>query len=284
METSSLSKDIFRHYIAIPQDHGSWVFLLSPLIIGLFAARAWDQATIFLVIAALAGFLIRQPVTIMVKILSGRRPRRELPAALCWIVIYGLIVLMCAGGLATLGYGYLLLLAAPGLPVFAWHLFLISRKAERRQLAVELAACGVLALAAPAALWVGLGHPAPLGWLLWALAWLQSAASIVYAYMRLEQRQQKSFPSLSQRLKENASLTRRAWLYSSFNTLAVILLSLARLTPTWLFLPYAVQLAETLWGSVYPATGARPSAIGMRQLAVSTLFTVLFILTWNSAR
>ena len=44
------------------------------------------------------------------------------------------------------------------------------------------------ALAAPAALWVGQGYPDPQGWFLFGLVWLQSAASIVYAYLRLEQR------------------------------------------------------------------------------------------------
>jgi hypothetical protein len=28
--------------IALPQEHGSWVFILSPLIIGFFAARAFN--------------------------------------------------------------------------------------------------------------------------------------------------------------------------------------------------------------------------------------------------
>jgi hypothetical protein len=31
------SQPIFVRHIALPQDHGSWVFLLSPLLIGLFA-------------------------------------------------------------------------------------------------------------------------------------------------------------------------------------------------------------------------------------------------------
>ena len=33
------------------------------------------------------------------------------------------------------------------------------------------------------------GFPDPLGWLLFGLTWLQSAASIVYAYLRLAQRE-----------------------------------------------------------------------------------------------
>ena len=83
------------------------------------------------------------------------------------------------------GFGYLLYLAIPGVFVFAWYLVLLSRRAERRQWLVEILAAGALALNAPAAMWIGLGVPDPSGWLLWALVWAQSAASIVYTYLRL---------------------------------------------------------------------------------------------------
>jgi hypothetical protein len=36
-----------------------------------------------------------------------------------------------------------------------------------------------------------------------------------------------------------------------------------------------------VWGTLRPAVGVRPTLIGVRQLIVSTIFTVLFILTWR---
>ena len=83
-----LARTLFRRTIALPTDHGSWVFLLSPLLIGLFAGGRWTPAIVPLVVAALATFLLRQPVTIAVKAYSGRRSRRDLPAAVFWILIY----------------------------------------------------------------------------------------------------------------------------------------------------------------------------------------------------
>jgi hypothetical protein len=136
----------------------------------------------------------------------------------------------------------------------------------------------VLALAAPAAYWVGLGRPDPLGWWLFALAWLQSAASIVYAYLRLEQRELRAVPDLPARFR----MGRRALLYTGFNLAAVLVLSLLKILPPLLPVPFALQFAETLWGAlVRPAVGFKPTAIGVRQLIVSTLWTVLFILAWN---
>jgi hypothetical protein len=274
--TTLNAQTIFRRHIALPQEHGSWVFLLSPLLIGLFVGGRWTAASALLVIAAMAAFLTRQPITMAVKIYSGRRARRELPSTVFWTAIYGLIGVAALGGLVLLGYGYLLILAIPGVLVFAWHLVLVSRRAERRQLGIELVASGVLALAAPAAMWVGLGNPDPLGWLLWALSWLQSAASIVYAYLRLEQREWKSIPGLPERLR----LALRPLIYTSFNLALALGLGLSGVVPPLLFIPYALQWFETLWGAYQPAVGVKPTRIGIRQLIVSTLFTILFILAW----
>lgn len=268
---------LFKRHVALPSDHGSWVFLFSPLLIGLFAGGNWSLASLYLIIACLAAFLIRQPTSMAVKAYSGRRSKRDLPAAWFWMGIYGLVALLALVGLISQGYAYLLILALPGIPVFAWHLYLVSKRAERRQLGVEIVGSGVLALAAPAGYWVGVGSPDPAGWILLALTWLQSAASIVYAYLRLEQREWNVVPPTSMRIKS----ARRALLYTSFNLILTIGLSLANIAPTLLFIPYALQWAETLWGTLRPAIGYKPTAIGVRQLVVSSLFTILFIITWN---
>ncbi|HEX6304352.1 MAG TPA: YwiC-like family protein [Anaerolineales bacterium] len=277
MQIDSISQNLIRKHIALPTDHGSWVFLLSPLLIGLFAGGQWSLASFYLILAAMAAFLIRQPVSIAVKVYSRRRSKRDLPAAWFWIGVYGLVGLIALAGLIAEGYTYVLILALPGAPVFAWHLYLVSQRSERRQLGVELVATGVLALVAPAAYWVGQGEPDPIGWLLWVLVWFQTAASIVYAYLRLEQRELDTVPDIATRI----ALGRRALIYTTFNLLAVSLLSLTGSLPSLLFIPYALQWAETVQGTLRPAVNLRPTAIGIRQLIVSSLFTLLFILTWN---
>lgn len=278
MENTRPSPTLFVRHIALPQDHGSWVFLFSPLLIGLFAAQNFTAASLILVIAALAAFLARQPASIAVKAYSGRRSSRDLPVARFWLAVYGLVGLLALAALVYLGFGYLLYLAIPGLIVFAWHLVLISRRAERRQMGIEIVASGVLALAAPAALWVGQGYPDPQGWVLFGLVWLQSAASIVYAYLRLEQRPLSAPPDRATALR----MARRALLYTTFNLLLVIGLAITGFLPALLPLPYALQWAETVWGGLFrPAVGYKPTTIGFRQLAVSSLFTLLFILAWN---
>lgn len=296
------SSRLFNRQIALPQDHGSWVFILSPLLIGLFAGGEFNYASLSLVVAAMAAFLLRQPMSAIVKAYSGRRPRSDLPAARFWVMLYGILALLALAELFYLKQGYIAYLAVPGVPVFAWHLWLVSKRAERRQAGVEVIAIGVLSLAAPAAFWIGRGGYDPQGWWLWALTWVQSAASIVHAYMRLEQREmergssspvqsgayrdpqpknESSNPLQSPTRSEKWKMGRRAFTYTSFNLAASLILGWTQLLPQWIFLPFLLQWGETVWGIEYPAAGWKPTRIGIRQLIVSILWTILFILTWR---
>jgi hypothetical protein len=270
-------RTFFRKQIFLPQDYGSWVFIISPLLIGLFAGKQFNLSTFNLVMAAMVAFLMRQPVTMAVKALSGRRSRDDLPAAQFWIIIYGLILLLALISLVAQGFLFVLYLAIPGIPVFAWHLWLVSRREERRQASVEIIATGVLSLAAPAAYWVGLGHYDPMGWWLWIFVCLQTAASVIYAYLRLEQREWKSIPNRWIRFRAGW----RAYAHTSFNLVSALGLGVLGLLPRFLFIPYLLQWIETIWGIDHPAVGWKPTPIGIRQLIVSTLWTVLFIIVWR---
>ncbi len=267
----------FRKQVFLPQDHGSWVFILSPLLIGLFAGRSFSLASLSLVIAAMAAFLLRQPVTVAVKAYSGRRARSDLPAARFWIALSGSIILIALAGLILAGFGYILFLAVPGAPVFAWHLWLVSRREERRQVNVELIATGVLSLAAPAAYWVGIGRYDAAGWWLWILVWFQTAASIVYAYLRLQQRELARLPAPGELWKMGL----RSFAYTTFNLAASLVLGLFAILPRFIFIPYLAQWSEALWGIFHPAIKWKPTQIGIRQLIVSTVWTILFIVTWR---
>lgn len=268
---------LWQRHIALPQDHGSWVFLLSPLLVGLFAGGKLNTSMYWLMLGAVSAFLIRQPITIWIKVISGRRARYDLAAAVFWVGVYAVFGLIALLGLRGAGLGFLLWLVVPALPVFVWHLWLVSRRAERRQVGVEVVGSGVLALAAPAALAAAQGGFSTQGWLLWILVWLQSAASIVYAYLRLEQRTLKQVLPPAEQWR----MARRALLYTGFNVAAVIILAAGGALPWGLLIPYLTQFAETIWGTIHPAVGVKPTHIGIRQLIVSSLFTLLFILFWR---
>lgn len=274
-------KQYFKKQIALPQDHGSWVFILSPLIVGIFAGGDFSCATFNLFIAAMSAFMIRQPLTIAVKAYSGRRPKTDLDPARFWALVYGSISALALLGLILEGFGYVLFLAVPGLPVFAWHLWLVSRRAERKQAGIEVIATGVLSLAAPAAYWVGIREYDSFGWWLWALTWLQSAASIVYAYLRLSQRELSQDQASVKSRGEWWQMGHRALLYTSFNLIVSFGLGLSNLIPRFIFIPFLAQWLETIWGITHPAVEWKPTRIGIRQLIVSIAWTILFIAFWR---
>lgn len=268
---------IWKKQVVLPQEHGSWVFVLSPLLIGLFAAGRLSVASWAVVLVALSAFLARQPVSALVKIHSGRRSRHELTAALFWGAIYGTGLIGGLGLLVARGFLFLLWLGLPGALIFGWHLYLVYHRAERHQIGIEIVATGALALAAPAALWAGMGSYQASGWWLWLLCWLQAAASIVYVFVRLEQRRWEQLLPLGERWKE----ARRAFLYASFNLALTLGLGAYGRLPGLLFVPFLLQWGETLWGIYRPAWRWKPTRIGLRQLIVSTLWTILFILSWK---
>ncbi len=268
---------IYRKHAAVPSEHGSWVFLFSPLLIGIILGQAWSLEALLLSIAALSGFMLRQPMILLVKVFSRRRPKTDLVPAIFWTVVYALIGAAAFGLLAARGYAYLALLAVPAVITLAWHLRLVSRRRERRQPGLEIVASGTLALSAPAAYWIGAGGPDPTGWWLWALYWLQAANSIVYAYLRLEQRTWKTVPDLRGKLKA----ARRALAYTTFALAAAAWMGGLGYLPRWIFLAFAVQWAESVYGAVRPAAGVRPAVIGVRQLIVSVIFTVVFLSAWQ---
>lgn len=275
-------KENFKKQIALPQDHGSWVFILSPLLVGIFAGGGFTYATFNLFIAAMSAFMIRQPMTVAVKAYSGRRPKTDLGPARFWLLVYGSIIALALLGLILEGFGYILFLAVPGAPVFAWHLWLVSRRAERRQAGVEVIATGVLSLAAPAAYWIGVREYDSFGWWLWAFTWLQSAASIVHAYLRLSQRELEQEQASVKSRGEWWRMGVRALAYTSFNLVLSVGLGLSNLVPRFIFIPFLLQWLETLWGVTHPAVGWKPTRIGIRQLIVSILWTILFIIFWRT--
>lgn len=267
----------FVKHIAIPSDHGAWIFLLSPLLIGLFASPSWSIASAVLIIASAAGFLVRQPITILVKVYAKRRPQRDRNPALFWTAAYGIIGFIAVSGLVFLGFTFILPLVIPGSLVFIWYLSQINRRRERGRVEIELAASAGLALVAPAAYWTGTGYMETTGWILFFLVWIQSGASIIYTVLRLNQR---SWDGHSDRLQK-IKLAKHALIFSTFNLFFVFFCGIFGFLPIMLAAPYTIQFVETIYGTFRPAVDHKPNSIGIRQLLVSVLFTLVFIISWN---
>ncbi|MBW6474835.1 MAG: YwiC-like family protein [Anaerolineaceae bacterium] len=275
IQPSSFNKVLHAKHVAIPSEHGAWIFLFSPLLIGMVIGGV-SKGTFPLVLAMLSAFLVRQPTTMLVKIISGRRTKNDLYVSLIWFLMYSLVLLISLFVLILQKSIFILFLALPAIPVFIWHLWLVSKRAERRQIWIEIAASGVLALAAPAAYWVGLQCYDSIGWLLWGLSWLQVAGTILYAYLRLNQRHLKERPPQ----KELLMMSSETFLFNAGLFAGVLILMLMGWVPVYLPIAFLIQPLEVIWGTYHPAISVTPKKIGIRQLIISSLFTIVFIITW----
>ena len=262
---------LFRKHYALPGEHGAWIWWIGPLVIGVTAGGSLSADVALLGLGAIAIFLLRQPATIAVKALSGRRAKSDLFPALAWAAGYAAVSALSLGALVGRGYTEILWLGIPGAIVFGWHLLLVSRREERGQMGVELVGAGVLALAAPAGYWVAGGGPGTDAWILWAITWLQSAASIVLVYLRLKQRRLEQMPEKRERWRMGA----RALAYHVFNVVLSGALVLLARVPWAVPLAFSLMLVDALDGIAHPPIGFRPARIGLRQLGASILFVLI---------
>jgi hypothetical protein len=272
----------FRKQYALPAEHGAWIWFLGPYALGVAAGGRLSLPLLWLLLAGLFGFLLRQPVAILVKVHAGRRDRRQLAPAVLWSVVYGSLALVSSLPLILAGYAQLLGLAVPGLMVFGWHLWLIKRRSERHRPGVEVVAAGVLALLAPAAYWVAGGSAIPVATGLWAISWLQAAASIVLIHLRLDQR------SWLAGLGRNELLARgrRALAYHAFNLIVAAGSRLFFDVPAWVLAGFGLMLLDCIDAVFRPARGRPPRRIGLRQTVMSSAFILLVAIgfgRWHAA-
>jgi hypothetical protein len=250
---------------------------MGPFVVGVAAGGHPGSDLLALLVALLAGFLLHQPASLAVKAVVGRRPRAELAPALVWCGIYALLALAATPFLVAAGHAVVLGLLAPGAGVFAWHLALVARRAERRQFGVQLLGSGVMALAAPAAYWVAGGTRYPEPWVLWSLCWVQSAAGIANVYLALDQRSWKAVGSVRTRLAAG-----RATLGLHLLGLALALAFTASgHAPRATFAAFLLPLFDAVDTVARPRLGARPSAAGIRQLVVIVLFVAGMFVVWR---
>jgi len=133
----------------MPREHGAWVVLYAPMVIGIALARPFAPlAQFFLLLAVTGAFLAREPA---VQLMKGRERERST----FWLGVYGGILLLGAVPLLMTGArAGLLIIGALAALVFGTHsvLQLIpARKRLDRSQAGEVISVFGLTLTAPAA-------------------------------------------------------------------------------------------------------------------------------------
>jgi hypothetical protein len=177
---------IFRKQLILPAEHGSWSWLLVPYFVGVIVAGAWDLAVFLVLLGGLAGFLMRQPATVAMRVRAGRGRKSDGRPALAWTIFFGAIALACLLGLLALGRAALLWLTIPMAAIFVFYLLASrQRRASVRSLWMELAGALGLSAMAPAAYIAATGQLDDTAWALWALMAGQNGLGVLYVRLRI---------------------------------------------------------------------------------------------------
>jgi|SRR5688572_27852659 len=228
----------------LPKEHGSWVMLSAPLLMGLILAPAWHWRTLALLVAALAFFLMRYPLATLVK--TRKRANVDKAYLWRWAAIYGSIALL-SGGWLVLAYNlwWLLVMGSVGGLLIGLHLWLVSRRQEM-SLAGELSAIFGLALGAPLAYYVAGGRLDSTALLLGLINGLYFGGTVFYIKLKVRRQPRLADPAhLGQRLLEAKACL-------GYQTLAlslIILLATLRLAPLLIPLALLPSTLKVLFGA-----------------------------------
>jgi hypothetical protein len=245
--------------LVVPAEHGGWGFLAEPAILGL--ALAPSAAGACLALAALAGFLARQPLRLAM--IDRRKGVRYPRTALAGRVFAGfsglaLVLLGAASALASPPFWLPLLAAAPvGFVALAFDALGRSREALPE-------AAGAVALgASAAAIALAGGAPAGFAWGAWALLALRAVTSVLYVRARL--RLDRGLPA-----GPRAVHVGHAAAFAAATGLAS-----AGWAPWLAPLVFFVLLARSSWGLSARRRAVRPQVLGLQELGYGLLTLVL---------
>ena len=235
---------------------------------------------LLVILAAVALFLAREPLSQGVKLRFGRRPK-PVPRRLClWAGVY-LAISGAAGGLLVLRgdlWG-LVWLAAVGVAVLAVHLTMVARRLMMTAWGEWIGVLGV-SLVAPALYLAVNGALDAQAAGLWLIGLAQVTGPIFY--IRLKVRTQARLPEappISQRLLA-------AWpalLFSLISLAGAMALAWLGWAPTWAWLALAPSAIKHLWGALVWTPRGRLDIrrLGWIEVANILLFAVILGLAYR---
>jgi YwiC-like protein len=225
-----------RYKIILPSEHGSWAMLATPFIIGAGVAGRLPLALWVCAAAALALFLLRQPVTLLVRVLRGKARPDDAGPAWLWSGLLAVIAIGCGVGLVGMGRAAILWLAIPAGVIMALTVALGAWLGPRR-LGVELLGVSGLAMAAPAAYAAASGDLNATAWLTWLIGAAHSVITVLYVRLRIDE------------LHGRASRAQRIAVVAAHGlALAAVIAGIAlRLVPALILLPVGLLLLRALY-------------------------------------
>lgn len=249
--------------VALPNEHGAWVLLAEPALLGLLLAPSWTG--VMLIVAATAALMAQHPLSLALTDL--RRGRAYPRTRLAWLFTAGYGLVAAAAVIAAAAWSGrvdMLLPVLLALPLALTQLWFDSQN-RGRSLIPELAGAAAVGSLAAAVAMSGGWQLGP-ALLIWLVMVLRSVPSIVYVRSRLA-------------LEYGRPVDRSPALAAAGTAIAVGLACVL-----WGAAPLALPVALTVLAA-RAAIGlsrfrvpAQPKHVGMRELAFGVLYVTAVIL------
>ena len=252
--------------MAVPAEHGGWSFVAEPAILGL--ALAPSAAGAALALAALAGFLARHPLRLL--LIDRRKGVRYPRTALAERVLAGYagtasLLLVLAFAQSPSPFWPPLLVAAP------IGLFALAYDATGRSREALPEAAGAVALGASAtAIALAGGAPAAFAWGAWALLALRAVTSVLYVRARLRLDRGRAAGPAAVHVGHAAAFG------------AATGLAAAGWAPWLAPVVFFVLLARSGWGLSSGRCPIRPQVLGLQEVGYGLLTLVLLALGYRA--
>ena len=260
LKRTSPSRTTLRS-VAIPNEHGGWMFLLEPALIGLGAA--FTAPGLLLALAALGVFLARHPFLLA---LDDYLKRRNVPRTY-WAFVFALGYLGFAAvaflaALTTATHAFLLPLLL-AMPLALTQLFLDISKRGRTHIAELAGAVAMGALLSSCLLLAG--WEMQLAFAAWALLLLRSVTAILYVRARLRAEHHVPFSAVP------------TWVSHAAALLAVGTLSVYKLLPGMALLAAFLWCIRAVIGLSPLRRPVRAQMVGIQETIMGSLTVVLVV-------
>lgn len=258
----------------IPREHGAWAMLLVPYVVALGAAGWPDLPGLLFLMTALAFFVARQPLFLLVRSVRRREDAQTRQSMLGWFTAYAAVGTV--GGLGLLvvyGRWGLIVIGVLALLGFLVHLILVTNRQDR-SVPGELAIIAALSLSAPGAYYSVTGNADLTAVALWVLNFLYSGSSVFYVKLRVGQIM-RTGPLATPEARRR--LSRDTVLYHIALFIAAVGLTWVRVVPVLApvaFVPLLTKVGLALAGK-RPEVNLRQ--VGHAEVRQAVLFAVLMI-------
>jgi hypothetical protein len=263
----------------LPKEHGSWAMLIVPLLLGLMIAPAWHWRALVLLVAALAFFLTRHPLALLVK--TRKRPGANNPYFQQWTLIYAALTALSGVWLVLAqGLWWLMPMGILGGGLLFFHLWLVAQRQEMSVVG-ELVGIFGLALGAPLAYYTASGQLDGTAAALWVVNVLYFGGTVFYIKLKVRQQPRQPAPT---RLSERLVKARACLAYQTIALTLIILLVTFRQAPLLTPLALVPATLKILWGvwQWQDKKSLNLTRLGVTEIFHSLAFTGLVILAFGS--